>query len=153
MRSSLVWMRSSPVVRASDCQCRSRNSTGFDPSFLRQSGIWGAADGAVLNTVHRKNKSKKIPLLTDKVEDPVIRLLHWWPRRYTVCPCLKLITVCLACIDRPSTCPTPRRPSIQTEPFTDQLGIRGSSVENLPRFKTSTKLDSSLVSTGSLHCP
>ncbi len=25
------WMRSSRAVRASDCQCRSRNSPGFDP--------------------------------------------------------------------------------------------------------------------------
>ena len=27
------------VVRASDCQCQSRNSPGFDPSILRHSGI------------------------------------------------------------------------------------------------------------------
>ncbi len=26
------------------CQCQSRNSPGFDPSILRHSGIWGAAD-------------------------------------------------------------------------------------------------------------
>jgi hypothetical protein len=32
-----LWMRSSPVVRASDCQCRSRNSPGFDPSILGHS--------------------------------------------------------------------------------------------------------------------
>jgi hypothetical protein len=38
------------VVRASGCQCRSRNSPGF-----------GAADEAVLNTVHKK--ILKIPLL------------------------------------------------------------------------------------------
>ncbi len=58
-------MRSSLVVRASDCQCRSRNSPGFDPSILPHSGIWGAAYKAVLNTVHRKKekKSLKIPLL------------------------------------------------------------------------------------------
>ncbi len=39
MRSSLGWMRStrSLVVRASDCQCQSRNSPGFDPSFFRHS--------------------------------------------------------------------------------------------------------------------
>jgi hypothetical protein len=47
-------MRSSRVVRASDCQCRRRNSPGFDPSFLPHSGILGAADESVLNTVHRK---------------------------------------------------------------------------------------------------
>jgi hypothetical protein len=44
---------SSLVVRASDCQCRSRNSPGFDPSILRHSEIWGAADEAMLNTVHK----------------------------------------------------------------------------------------------------
>ncbi len=40
-------MRSSLVVRASDCQCTSCNGPGFDPS----SGIWGAAYEAVLNIV------------------------------------------------------------------------------------------------------
>jgi hypothetical protein len=30
---------SSLLVRASDCQYRSRNSPGFDPSILRHSGI------------------------------------------------------------------------------------------------------------------
>ncbi len=56
-------MRSSRVVRAVGCQCRSRNSPGrlgYDPSILQHSGIWGAADEAVLNTVHRK-KSNKLP--------------------------------------------------------------------------------------------
>ena len=48
-----VNMRSSRVVRASDSQCRSRNCPGFDPSILRHSGIWGAADEAVLNIVYR----------------------------------------------------------------------------------------------------
>jgi hypothetical protein len=33
-------MRSSRVVRASDCHCHSRNSPGFDPSILWHSGIW-----------------------------------------------------------------------------------------------------------------
>ncbi len=55
-------MRSSRVVRTSDNQCRSRNCTGFDPSILRHSGIWGAADEAVLNIAH-KNKNQKIPVL------------------------------------------------------------------------------------------
>jgi hypothetical protein len=57
------WMRSSQVVRASSCQCQSRNSSpGFDPSILRHSGIWGAADAAVLNNVHLKNKPIQSPL-------------------------------------------------------------------------------------------
>ncbi len=54
-------MRPSQVVRAADCQCRSRNSPGFDPSILRHSGIWGVADEAVLNTVHIKEKIQKSP--------------------------------------------------------------------------------------------
>jgi hypothetical protein len=33
------WLRFSRVVRASDCQCRSRNSPGLDPSILGNSGI------------------------------------------------------------------------------------------------------------------
>ncbi len=58
-----IWMRSSRLlVRASDSKCRSRNNClGFDPSILRHSGIWGAADEAVLNIVHWKKKSIKIP--------------------------------------------------------------------------------------------
>ncbi len=50
------WMKSSLVVRASDCQCRSRNSPQFNPSILRHGGIWGAAEEAVLNTVHKITK-------------------------------------------------------------------------------------------------
>ncbi len=53
-------MRSSLVVRASDCQCTSCNGPGFDPSIRQHSGIWGAADEAVLNIV-RKKILKKIP--------------------------------------------------------------------------------------------
>jgi hypothetical protein len=59
MRSSLVRMRSSLVVRASDCQCTSCNGPGFDPSIRRHSGIGGAADEAVLNIVRKKRE--KIP--------------------------------------------------------------------------------------------
>ncbi len=51
MRSSQSRMRSGLVVRASDFQCTSCNGPGFDPSIRRHSGIWGAADEAVLNTV------------------------------------------------------------------------------------------------------
>ncbi len=50
----IPWMRSSRVVRASDCQCRSRKSPEFNPSILRHSGIGGAADEAVLKKVHNK---------------------------------------------------------------------------------------------------
>ncbi len=41
-------------------QCQSRNSPGFDPSVLRQSGMRGAAGEAVLNNVRRKIK-KHLP--------------------------------------------------------------------------------------------
>jgi hypothetical protein len=53
-------MRSSRVVRSSDSQCQSRNCPGVDPSILRNSGIWGAADEAVLNK-ELKNSLLKIP--------------------------------------------------------------------------------------------
>ncbi len=50
----IKWMRSSLVVRASDCQCRTHNSPGFDPSILRYSVIWGAADEAVHQYIEKK---------------------------------------------------------------------------------------------------
>ncbi len=49
------WGKSSRVVRASDCQCKRRNTPGFNPSILRHNIIWGAADKAVLNKVHLLN--------------------------------------------------------------------------------------------------
>ena len=45
--------------RASDRQCQSRNIPGFDPSILRHSRIWGAADEAVLNNVQKNSPLKK----------------------------------------------------------------------------------------------
>ncbi len=54
MRKNVIQMRSSLVVRASDCQCTSCIGPGFDPSIRRHSGIWGAADEAVLNIVRKK---------------------------------------------------------------------------------------------------
>ncbi len=53
-----LWMRSSRVDRASDCQCQCRNIPAFDPCILH-SGIRGAADEAVLNKVHKKIQKKK----------------------------------------------------------------------------------------------
>jgi hypothetical protein len=58
--AELRWMRSSRLVRASDCQCRSRNSPGFDPSILRHSRSGGATNETVLNKVPYIRK--KIPL-------------------------------------------------------------------------------------------
>jgi hypothetical protein len=67
MKSGLEWMRSSLVVRVSDYQCRSLNSPGFDPSILRHSGIWGAADEAVLNTVHREKNKKNLLIIRSTI--------------------------------------------------------------------------------------
>ncbi len=39
---------------------RSSSSPGFNPSILRHSGSWGAADDAVLNKVHEKKKKNRI---------------------------------------------------------------------------------------------
>ncbi len=50
-------MRSSLVVRASDCQCISCNGPGFDPSIRWNSGICGVADEAVLNIIWREKKT------------------------------------------------------------------------------------------------
>ncbi len=44
-------MRSSLVVKGSDCQCTSCNGPGFNPSIRRHSTIWGAAYEALLNIV------------------------------------------------------------------------------------------------------
>ncbi len=53
-------MGSSRVVRASGCQCQSRNILEFDPSIIRHSGILGVEDEAALNNVHKKEKIQKI---------------------------------------------------------------------------------------------
>jgi len=53
MRSSQVWMRSSQVVRASGCQCKSRNSLGSIPA----SSDTVESDEAVLNIVHKNKKN------------------------------------------------------------------------------------------------
>ncbi len=50
-------MRSSQVLRASGCQCQSRNSPEFDPSIIRDNGIWGAAEESVLNKIHKNKNS------------------------------------------------------------------------------------------------
>jgi len=100
MRSILVvWIRSSLVVRASDCQCRSRNSTGFDPS-----GIWGAADEAVLNTVHRKNLNELLGILSALTFyeenkyfyfNDVLPAVHITYNTYITC--LNSVVVCSVC--------------------------------------------------------
>ncbi len=59
-------MKSSLMVRESDCQCNSCNGPVLDPSIRWHSRIWGAADEAVLNTVRKKIQDKgavRIPIL------------------------------------------------------------------------------------------
>jgi hypothetical protein len=57
LRMILGKCGSNRVVRASGCQCQSRNSPWFDPSILRHSESEGrAADEAVLNNVQKKKK-------------------------------------------------------------------------------------------------
>ncbi len=63
-------MRSSRAVRATDSQWRSRNGLGLDPSILRHSGIWGAADEAVL-TEHKKKKEKKVFFMNQFPQGPM----------------------------------------------------------------------------------
>jgi hypothetical protein len=72
-------MRSSIVVRASDCQCTSCNGPGFDPSIRRHSGIWGAADEAVLNIVRKKLKKspQKIYIKTFRTFGDVRKNALW----------------------------------------------------------------------------
>ncbi len=69
-------MRSSLVVRASDCQCTSCNGPGFDPSIRRHSEIWGAADEAVLNIVRTKRKNS--PQKIFKKKKHTFILSHSW---------------------------------------------------------------------------
>jgi hypothetical protein len=54
-------MRPSRVVNASGGQRQSCISRDFDRSLIRPSGILGAADEAVLNNVHKKEKKPKKP--------------------------------------------------------------------------------------------
>ncbi len=66
------------LLRVSDCLFRSRNSPWFDPSILRHSGIWRAADEAVLN----KKNSKNLPFCLNMCIDvslyrPLNKCLYW----------------------------------------------------------------------------
>jgi hypothetical protein len=80
-------MRSSLVVRASDCQCTSCNGPGFDPSICRHSGIWGAADEAVLNIVRKKEKKSPQKILKKKK----IRYICFWPMFLYVWAVLRIL--------------------------------------------------------------
>ncbi len=67
-------MKSSLVVRASDCQCTSCNGPGFDPSIHWHRGIWGAADEAVLNIVRKNPPPPQTCLPLDLKEEQQIQL-------------------------------------------------------------------------------
>ncbi len=56
-----LWMKSSRMVRASDCQCKTSNSPGLDPSILRQSDIWGRRQ--MKQCWIKYKNTTKIPLL------------------------------------------------------------------------------------------
>ncbi len=65
MRPSGGWMRVRPsgVVRASDCQCRSRNNPGFDPSITQ----WNLRGGRWSRVEYSTEKiSKKKPFIFRK---------------------------------------------------------------------------------------
>jgi hypothetical protein len=72
------------VVRESDSQCISHNCSGFYPSILRQSGISGAADQTVLNTVHKNppkiSCDRPLKLPVDEEDDP------WYRRVFVYSP-------------------------------------------------------------------
>ncbi len=94
MRSSLVRMRSSLVVRASDCQCTSCNGPEFDPSIRRHSGIWGAADEAVLNIVRKKKKKNTYNIFAHTILN-----LCWVCKKNWVCwVCAKHFLVHDGCV-------------------------------------------------------
>ncbi len=87
MISGRDWMKSGQVVGeiypsvyclehlAINANCQRRNSSGFDHSILRHSGIWGAADEAVLNNVHKKKKSKNPPFKCCTINPSIIECL------------------------------------------------------------------------------
>jgi hypothetical protein len=68
--SRKIRMRSSLVIRASDCQCTSCIGPGFNPSIRRHSRIWGAADEAVFNIVRKKEKKNSPPKTKKSVRKP-----------------------------------------------------------------------------------
>ncbi len=56
-----------PSGWASACQCQSRTSPGFDPSVLRHSDIWGAAEETVLNKYDKLRNRQQINFLTGHI--------------------------------------------------------------------------------------
>ncbi len=50
------WTGVDRNIRSICAEQPTEEKSKFDPSILRHSGFWGAADEAVLNTVHRKKK-------------------------------------------------------------------------------------------------
>ncbi len=136
-------MRSSLVVRASDCQCTSCNGPGFNPSIRRHSGIWVAADEAVPNIVWRKilpkNIYKKISIAplpfswgwmnnwTNEWMD--VSLFLWWPttwggRRRSCC-----------CLSSCGTAPG-NRPGYLQEKLSSFIRKKGNNMMIFPLSKS-----------------
>ncbi len=74
-------MRSSLVLRASDCQCTSCN---LQRSWVRyQHSSAGAADKAVLNIVRKQNKKSPNKYFTKKTLPNLTLTLVWWPVHFS----------------------------------------------------------------------
>jgi hypothetical protein len=67
-------MRFSWVVRASGCQCLSRNSPGFDPSILRHNGTEGRQMKQCWITYIKKSKNP--PLIIKKKVNQILSFNH-----------------------------------------------------------------------------
>ncbi len=89
----LRWLRCSRVAN-SQCNC-----PGFDPSILRHSGIWGAADEAVLNTsvsIINFSWGRTYGQFDELLNVPYVRSKSVYDRygrlyRKTVCPWIPLL--------------------------------------------------------------
>ncbi len=88
-----MWIKSSRVIRASDCQCKSCNSPGFIQASPTQWNL-RAADKAVLNKVH-KSKNKK-SLCKNRItpppfsQCPTISFLSYLIYLHSTCLCMDL---------------------------------------------------------------
>jgi len=106
---------SSWVVRASDCQSRSRNCPMFEHSIHRHSGIWGAADEAVLNKVLKKegkgicspigleSGDAKLSVFIEKGRESALKYASWIRNRVSLrreCPRIGLLMLKMKVIEK-----------------------------------------------------
>ncbi len=126
-------MRSSLVVRASDCQCTSCNGPGFDPSIRRHTGIWGAADEAVLNNVRTKRKKSPKKYL-EKIFTKIIYLsdfhtcsMSWRPSSLVARSAIVLFLTSSSTILKQKTIPSSPTKKL------DQIRIRIQEGKNDPQ--------------------